>query len=62
MMFDDEAPRKKVTHEVGASLDALSISELEARIGLLEAEIGRLKTAIGDRNKTRSAAESLFKL
>jgi uncharacterized small protein (DUF1192 family) len=40
----------------------MSIEELNHRIGLLEAEIARLRQAIAAREKTRSAAESLFKV
>lgn len=61
-MFDDEnAPRKKKTHEVGMVIDAMSVDELEERIGLLEAEIVRLREAIVARRKTKDAANSVFK-
>ena len=60
-MFDDEAPKKKTAHEIGASLDALSVDELEERVGLLEQEIVRLKEAIAARRVTKSAADSVFK-
>jgi uncharacterized small protein (DUF1192 family) len=61
-MDDEEERRKPTTHEVGMLLDAMSIEELNHRIGLLEAEIARLRQAIAAREKTRSAAESLFKV
>ncbi len=58
----DEQPRKRaITHEVGMVLDALSVSELEERIGQLEAEIARLRTAIEARGSTKKAAEAAFK-
>jgi uncharacterized small protein (DUF1192 family) len=61
-MFDDDQPKKKMApHEVGMPLDAMSVEELNERIALLEAEIVRLKEAIAARQKTRSAAESIFK-
>lgn len=60
-MEDDEITRPK-THEVGMVLDRLSADELEARIRLLEAEIARLRTAIEARQKTRRAAEDVFRL
>lgn len=62
-MMDDEEQRRKapVSHEVGMILDALSVSELEQRIVLLEGEIARLKTAIAARGDTRKAAEAAFK-
>lgn len=61
-MFEDDAPRKKRTHEVGMPIDTMSVEELEERIGLLEGEIGRLREAIAARRKTKDEAESLFKL
>lgn len=61
-MFDDEdKPKKPVTHDIGASLDALSIDELKARIALLKTEIERIESAISLKESTRSAASSLFK-
>ena len=60
-MFDDEAPKKPTTHEIGAKLDTLSVEELKARVELLEAEIGRLKEAIKSKTASREAAEGFFK-
>jgi uncharacterized small protein (DUF1192 family) len=57
---DDETP-EPLAHEVGVNIDALSVEELNERIGQLEVEIARLKDAIAARSKTRSEAESLFK-
>jgi uncharacterized small protein (DUF1192 family) len=59
--MDDDVIKKPKTHEVGMVLDALSVDELEGRIGLLEGEIARLKAAIEARGQTRKAAESIFK-
>ncbi|OYX05153.1 MAG: DUF1192 domain-containing protein [Rhizobiales bacterium 32-66-8] len=59
--MDDEAIKKPKAHEVGMPLDAMSVEELADRIALLEGEIGRLKAAIGARDATRKAAESIFK-
>jgi uncharacterized small protein (DUF1192 family) len=61
-MDDDEVRKKPVAHEVGMPLDAMSVGELRERIALLETEINRLKDTIAARERTRSAAESLFKL
>jgi len=61
-MFDDDAIKKPKGHEVGMPIETMSVEELEERIGMLKAEIGRLEQAIAARNKTRSEAESLFKL
>lgn len=61
-MFDDDRPKKKLApHEVGMPIETMSVDELRERIGLLEAEVARLREAIAAREKTRSAAESLFK-
>ena len=60
-MFDDDKPKKLAPHEVGMPIDTMSVDELAERIALLEGEIKRLKDAIGARQKTKSAAESLFK-
>ena len=61
-MFDDDQVKKPKLHEVGMPIDTMSVEELLARIGLLEGEIARLKAAIEARQKTRSAADALFKL
>ena len=61
-MFDDEPVKKPKGHEVGMPIDTMSVEELSERIGLLEGEIARLKAAIEARQKTRSAADALFKL
>jgi len=60
-MFEDDKPKKMAPHEVGMPLDTMSVDELGERIALLEAEITRLKEAIAARQKTKSAAESIFK-
>ena len=60
--MDDEVINKPKGHEIRSVLDALSVTELEARIVLLEAEIERLRAAIAARGQTRKAAEALFKL
>lgn len=61
-MFDDDAVKKPRGHEVGMPIDTMSVEELQERIELLKGEIVRLEQAITARNKTRSEAESLFKL
>ena len=60
-MFDDDAVKKPKGHEVGMPLDVLSVEELNDRISLLEAEIARLKGAIEFKQKSKSAASSVFK-
>lgn len=60
--MDDEERKVPKSHEVGMSIDTMSVEELSLRIGLLEGEIARLKAAISARNATRQAAEAFFKL
>jgi uncharacterized small protein (DUF1192 family) len=60
-MDDDDRPKRPSAHEVGMLLDAMSVEELRFRIELLEGEIRRLGQAVEARQKTRSAAESLFR-
>lgn len=60
-MFDDNEVKKPKGHEVGMPLDAMSVEELHDRISLLEAEIVRLKAAIEYKQKSKSAASSVFK-
>jgi uncharacterized small protein (DUF1192 family) len=60
-MFDDDLPKKPKAHDLGMVLDAMSVEELTDRIGLLEAEIARLKAAIEMKQKSKSAAASVFK-
>ena len=59
--MEEELIKKPQAHEVGMPLDAMSVEELEQRIGLLDGEIGRLKAAIDAKSQTRKAAESIFK-
>ena len=60
-MFDEDGPKKPKAHEVGMLLDTMSVDELEERIGLLEGEISRLRAAIEAKQKSKSAAASVFK-
>lgn len=60
-MFDDDEVKKPKGHEVGMLLDSMSVEELNDRISLLEAEIARLRTAIEFKQKSKSAASSVFK-
>jgi len=60
-MFDDDLPKKPKAHELGMLLDAMSIDELNERIGLLEGEIARLRAAIEAKQKSKNAAASVFK-
>lgn len=60
--MDEDQPRKQVKHEVGMALDAMSVDELEGRVGLLREEIMRLQQAIGEKSASKTAAEAVFKL
>jgi len=60
-MFDDEPLKKPVTHEIGQELSALSIEELEKRVGLLKEEIIRLEDAGDLKRASMASAESFFK-
>jgi len=60
-MQDDEAPRKKVTHEIGQDLSLLSVEELNERIALLTNEIARLQEAAVKKRASKDAANAFFK-
>jgi uncharacterized small protein (DUF1192 family) len=61
-MFDeDDKPKKKLAHEVGQDLAALSISELEERIALLRSEIKRLEESIAAKKASEAIASTFFK-
>jgi len=60
--FDDEdAPKKKLTHEIGQDLTLLSAAELADRIALLKDEIVRLEADIEKKRVVKSAADLFFK-
>jgi len=60
-MDEDEIRKRARVHEIGASLDGLSVEELEARIVVLEEELVRLRAAVEARGSTRKAADAAFK-
>lgn len=62
MAQDEERPAKRLAHEIGQDLSALSIEEISERIDLLKGEIDRLDAARTAKSATRHAAEALFKL
>jgi uncharacterized small protein (DUF1192 family) len=59
--MDDDAPRKKITHEIGQDLYLISADELAERIALLKAEISRLEADMDKKRSSRSVADQLFK-
>ena len=58
---DDDRPRPKRRHELGEDVSALGVAEIETRVDELRAEIARLEAELASRDRTRSAAESLFR-
>ena len=58
---DDDAPRKKISHEIGQDLSLLSVEELTERIALLSGEIARLEAAAKKKRASKDAADSFFK-
>lgn len=62
--MDLEEDRRPKTPDIviGEDLALLSVEELKRRIEVLEAEIERLKGAIAEKQKSREAADSVFKL
>jgi uncharacterized small protein (DUF1192 family) len=60
-IFDEEAPKKKLAHEIGEDLSRLSLDELAARVALLKAEIERIEAVATAKRASASAAEDFFK-
>lgn len=60
-LFEDDKPKRKVTHDIGQDLYLLSVAELDERIALLKAEILRLETDRASKNNSKAAAEALFR-
>ena len=63
-MRDEEfgyVPPKRLTHEVGQDLSALSEDELGARVELLRREIARLEAEARRKAAVRDAAHAFFK-
>ena len=59
--FGAEVRKKPTHHEIGQVLDALSVGELDERIGLLKTEIARLEEARQAKQASKSAADAFFK-
>lgn len=60
-MDDDDRPKKKIAHEIGADLSLVSVEELRERVDLLKQEIARLEADIARKQASKSAADSFFK-
>ena len=62
MELDDLLPQKKPSGmTIGETLETLSVSELEKRIGDLEAEIIRIRAEVDKKKRHEAAAHALFK-
>ena len=61
MAADDDAPRRKTAHELGAKLDELSVRDFDERIALLRAEIDRLEAAKALKQRALDDAGSIFR-
>lgn len=60
-LFEEEPRKKKLAHDIGQDLSALSVGELDERIGLLRDEIARLEVERTEKGATRNAADALFR-
>lgn len=61
MAEHDDDPRRKVTHELGQTLDDLSLHDFDERIALLHAEILRLEAARTSKRLALDDAGSVFR-
>ncbi|MCM2398536.1 DUF1192 domain-containing protein [Rhizobium sp. S95] len=61
MTFDEERPKKSVTHEIGSDLSSISAEELRARIAVLREEIARIEAEIARKDDSKRAADSFFR-
>lgn len=60
-IFEDEAEKKPVAHEIGCDLSLISVDELDDRIAMLRQEIARLEKEKSSKRKSKDDAESLFR-
>jgi uncharacterized small protein (DUF1192 family) len=61
-MFDEEERPKPGHRFMPLPLDRLGVAELREYIAALRAEIARAEAAIGAREGSRSAADSVFRI
>jgi uncharacterized small protein (DUF1192 family) len=61
---EDEAlkPVRKLGHQVGEPLDALSVAEIDERVRALHNEIQRLEEDKRQKLASKSAASAVFKM
>ena len=62
MDTEEDRPRKRPQIVIGEDLALLSVEELKRRIETLEQEIQRYRAAIAEKEKSKDAANSVFKL
>ena len=60
-IFEEDAPKKKLVHEIGEDLSKLSLEELAARVEILKAEIARLEETATAKKASADIAASFFK-
>ena len=60
-IFDEDAAKKKLAHEIGEDLSKLSLDELAARVRLLAAEFARLEAAAEAKRASAATVASFFK-
>ncbi len=61
MDWDDIKPKAPKGVTLGESLETLSVSELEARIGALRQEIERVQAELAAKKAHEAAAAAIFK-
>lgn len=59
--MDEDHPRRTLVHQIGETLDDLSIRDFDERIMLLNAEIRRLEAAKRMKQRALDQADVLFK-
>lgn len=59
-MTDDDQPIRKIAHEIGQDLYALSLEDFDERIAVLRQEIARLEEARRQKAAQRAAADNIF--
>ena len=60
-LFEDDKPKRKITHDIGQDLYLLSVAELDERIALMNDEIARLEADRTAKNNSKAAAAALFR-
>jgi uncharacterized small protein (DUF1192 family) len=62
MFGEEDAPRKRSSHDIGTDLSMISVEELHERVSQLKAEIARIEAEIARKGASRAAADQVFKL